>query len=93
MKTNTTKTISPDKQKAFRLSKQAHGTITKVLTMIEEDAYCPEILQQVNSVIGMLRVAEKELLANHLEHCVARRFSENKDKTIKELLKIYDLSS
>lgn len=93
MKTKTHNAITPDKQKAHRLSKQAHGTISKVLTMIEEDAYCPEILQQINSVIGMLKVAEKELLANHLEHCVERKFSENKDKTIKELLKIYDLSS
>ena len=61
--------------------------------MIESDTYCPEVIQQVDSVIGLLKTAKKELLAGHLDSCVIKKMKENKTKAIEELLKIYNLST
>ncbi len=61
--------------------------------MIEEDKYCPEIIQQTDSVVGLLKTVKKELLAGHLDTCAFERMKENKDSAIKELLKIYNLSN
>jgi len=84
--------MTPDKQKAKRLIIQASGTIEKIQTMIETDVYCPEIIQQVDSVLGMVHAARIELLRGHLSHCLADRLKTNKDQTIEELIKIYKLS-
>jgi len=84
---------TPGKAKALKLAKQALGTLNKIIAMIEADHYCPEIIQQVDSVSGLLKTAKKELLSGHLDSCLLDKLQENKDKTIKELLKIYNLSN
>ena len=84
--------ISLERQKTSKTIKQAQGTLAKVMAMIEEDRYCPEIIQQVDSVIGLLKTTKRTLLAGHLDTCVAHQMIENKQKAIEELLKIYNLS-
>ncbi len=79
--------------KAVKSSKQALGTLNKVIQMIESDIYCPDIIQQVDSVIGLLRHTKKELLTGHLDTCVAHQMKTDKKKAIAELLKIYNLSN
>jgi DNA-binding FrmR family transcriptional regulator len=73
--------------------RQTQGTLLKVSEMIEADRYCPEIIQQIDSVIGLLKVAKRELLAGHLDTCVAHQMIDNKKKAIDELIKLYNLSS
>ncbi len=80
-----------EKKKALISAKKALGTNEKVISMIENDYYCPEIIQQVDAVIGLLKSAKKNLLKGHLDHCLEVKLKENKDKTIEELLKIYSL--
>lgn len=87
------KHLTTNKEKAQKLSRQAAGITAKVQQMIEDDAYCPEVIQQVDAVIGLLQKAKRELLAGHLAHCLEHRLRENKDKTVQELLKIYRLSA
>lgn len=85
--------IPVKKKKALKCVRQAYGTLNKVVLMMEENTYCPEIIQQVDSVIGLLKTAKRELLAGHLDTCVLKQMAENKSKTIQELLKIYNLSN
>lgn len=96
MKKTETKKISgknDKKQKSLKLAKQARGTLDKVIIMMEEGVYCPEIIQQVDSVNGLLKSVKKEMLAGHLDTCVLNRLKENKAGAIEELLKIYNLSN
>lgn len=79
--------------KALKLSKQAAGTLGKVVSMVEKDEYCPDIIQQIDSVIGLLRSCKRDLLLGHLDHCLEHKLKENKAQTIKELMKIYNLSA
>jgi CsoR family transcriptional regulator, copper-sensing transcriptional repressor len=83
--------MTPQKIKALKLSKSASSTLLKVQKMIEADRYCPEIIQQLNSVSGLLETVKKELLAGHLNHCFATKLAENKEKTIDEILQIFSL--
>ena len=88
-----TKQLPTNKTRSLKLVKQACGTFEAVMAMIEEDRYCPDIIQQVDSVLGLLKSVKKELLAGHLDTCVLNRLKENKESAIKELLKIYNLSN
>ena len=81
------------KTKPLKSSKQALGTLNKIITMIEQDIYCPDIIQQVDSVVGLLKSTKRELLAGHLDTCVAHQMKTDKKKAIAELLKIYNLSN
>lgn len=87
------KHLTTKKERAKKLGKQASGILLKVNTLIEEDAYCPDILQQIEATIGLLNSMKRELLTGHLDHCLEHRLKANKEKTIQELLKIYHLSS
>jgi len=79
------------KKRANLSIKKATGTIKKVQSMIEQDKYCPEIIQQIDSVIGLLSSAKKNLLENHLKTCLEHKLKEDKRKAIEELIKIFDL--
>jgi CsoR family transcriptional regulator, copper-sensing transcriptional repressor len=81
------------KTKSLKLAKQARGTFETVIKMIEEDKYCPEIIQQVDSTIGLLRAVKRDLLAGHLDTCAMDKMKTDKEKAIKELLKIFNLSN
>ena len=70
------------KEPSLKAARQAQGTMLKVLEMIEEERYCPEIIQQVDSVIGLLKNVKRELLAGHLDTCVAHQMIDNKKKAI-----------
>lgn len=54
--------------------------------MVEEGAYCPDILIQVSAVNAALNSFNKVLLANHVRSCVADDIRDGKDETIDELV-------
>ena len=49
----------------------AMGHLDAVLRMVEEDAYCPDVMKQLSAVQGQLERASRIVLRNHLETCVA----------------------
>lgn len=80
------------KDKAKKLIKQTQGTTRRVLSQIDSDEYCPNIIQQIDSIIGTLKSVRQELLAGHLDHCLEHRLKTDKAGTVSELLKIYKLN-
>ena len=77
--------------KSVKLVNMASGSLSKVSTMIVEGRYCPEVIQQIDSVIGLLHSTRKELLRGHLESCLVEQIKADKDGAVKELLKIYNM--
>ena len=53
--------------------------------MVENDAYCTDILTQVSAVSAALNAFNRELLTNHIKTCVANDIRAGKDETIDEL--------
>jgi DNA-binding FrmR family transcriptional regulator len=54
--------------------------------MLEEDAYCPDILTQAAAVNAAVNSFNKELLASHIRSCVINDIREGKDETVDELV-------
>jgi DNA-binding FrmR family transcriptional regulator len=50
--------------------RRIEGQIRGLQKMVEEDRYCADILTQISSVHEALRGVGRELLRNHLRHCV-----------------------
>lgn len=59
-----------DKEKISRLLRTARGQIDGILRMIDEDAYCIDISNQVMAAQSVLGRANREIISAHLEGCV-----------------------
>ncbi len=62
------------------------GQVRGVKRMVEEDAYCTDILTQVSAVTAALNSFNKALLANHIRSCVADNIRSGNDEVIDELV-------
>jgi CsoR family transcriptional regulator, copper-sensing transcriptional repressor len=51
--------------------KRIEGQVRGLQKMVEEDRYCADILTQLSAVHEALRGVGRELMRNHLRHCVA----------------------
>lgn len=63
------------------------GQIKGLKNMLENDAYCPDILIQVSAVNAALNSFNKVLLANHLKSCVIEDIRKGNNQVIDELVK------
>ena len=71
----------------IRLSR-IEGQVRGIRKMVENDAYCTDILVQVSAVNAALNSFSKVLLANHIRTCVADDIRAGKEETIDELVAI-----
>ena len=78
---------SPEEYKKLinRLSR-IEGQIRGIRSMVENGAYCPDILVQVSAVSAALNSFSKELLATHIRTCVADGIRQGDDAVIDELV-------
>ena len=61
------------------------GQVRGIKRMVEEDAYCVDIITQVAAVNAALNSFNKVLLTNHIKTCVAKDIREGNDEVIDEL--------
>lgn len=73
------------KKQLLNRLKRMEGQLRGIQTMIENDAYCNDILIQSAAVSAAIGSFNKELLSDHIHHCVARDLREGKDEVIDEL--------
>ena len=78
---------SPEEYKKLthRLNR-IEGQIRGIKGMVENNAYCPDILIQSAAVNAAINAFNKELLANHIRTCVADDIRNGKDEVIDELV-------
>ena len=63
------------------------GQIRGIRGMVENEAYCPDILVQSAAVTAAMNAFNRELLANHIRTCVADDIRAGNDEVVDELLK------
>lgn len=63
------------------------GQVRGIKRMVEEDAYCVDIVTQVLAVNSALNSFNKVLLAEHMKTCVINDIKNGKEEVIDELVK------
>lgn len=83
------------KKNALAGIKRLEGLVKKVHTMIEEDAYCPHILENLLAVQGHVKHVQGEVLESHLQTCAQKKMRTEKDYDgfIAEIIRTIGLSS
>ena len=70
-----------------RLSR-IEGQIRGLREMVNNDAYCPDILIQVSAASAALNSFSKELLGQHIHTCVADGIRRGDDEVVDELVSV-----
>ena len=66
--------------------KRIEGQVRGVEGMLDNNAYCTDILMQVSAITSALNSFNKALLANHMRTCVAENIRKGNDDIIDELV-------
>ncbi len=78
-----------EEQKALMTRlKKVEGQIRGIEKMVENGAYCPDILVQVSAATSALNSFNKLLLQCHIRSCVAEDIRGGKDEAIDELCRV-----
>ena len=62
------------------------GQVRGIKSMVEKDAYCPDILVQTAAVNAALNSFSRTLLSNHIHTCVVNDIREGRDEVVDELM-------
>ena len=68
--------------------KRIEGQVRGLQRMLEEDAYCPEILTQASAINSALNSFCRVLLTSHLRTCVSEDIRAGRDDTVDELMDV-----
>ena len=79
---------SPEEKKRQinRLAK-AIGHLQHVKTMVENDADCADVLTQLSAVNAALRSLGKEIINEHMTHCIAHAIADGDLELVEEFQK------
>ena len=82
------KTVRDEQQRKKLINRlsRLEGQIRGLKGMIENDAYCTDILTQSAAAGAALNAFNRELLGNHIRGCVAHDIRAGNDEVIDDLL-------
>ncbi len=66
--------------------KRIEGQVRGLQRMLDEDAYCPDILTQASAVNSAVNSFCRVLLANHIRTCVSDDIRAGREETVDELM-------
>jgi DNA-binding FrmR family transcriptional regulator len=73
--------------------RRIEGQVQGLQRMVENDAYCVDVLLQISAVQGALEQVQKLLLGRHIESCVADALRSgsktDRQQKIEELLDVF----
>lgn len=81
-----TERAEKDKKKLVNRLSRIEGQIRGIKKMIENDAYCNDVLIQSAAVGAAINAFNREFLSNHIHSCVVRDIREGKDEVVDELM-------
>ncbi len=85
--------LPADKKRAIlnRL-KTARGHLEGIIKLVEDDAYCVQVIKQIAAVRGALDRVSRIELENHLEHCLVGQIQGGESRAaITEIVEILGL--
>ena len=84
-----TKERSPEEfKKLMNRLNRIEGQVRGVKKMLEENAYCTDILTQSAAIGAAVDAFNRELLESHISTCVVNNIREGNDDVVDELLSI-----
>jgi CsoR family transcriptional regulator, copper-sensing transcriptional repressor len=81
----------------LRRLKTIEGHLRGVIRMVEEDAYCIDIIRQIQAVEAALNKVSSQILENHLNSCVITAIKgsnpKERERVLKEITEVFEMST
>ncbi|MGD0708439.1 MAG: metal-sensitive transcriptional regulator [Anaerolineaceae bacterium] len=81
---------------ALERLKNVEGHIRGIERMVEEDAYCIDVIRQLQAVQAALNKVSMQILDNHLNSClitaVRGEDPEERERVLKEIVEVFDMA-
>ena len=86
-----------DSKNTLRRLKTIEGHLRGVIRMVEADAYCIDVIRQIQAVDAALNKVSTQILENHLNSCVITAIKgddpDEREKVIKEITEVFEMSA
>jgi DNA-binding FrmR family transcriptional regulator len=81
------------KKKTVRRLQIVEGHVRAVQRMVEDDAYCIDVIRQISAVQSALQKVSQVVLEEHLHHCVTEAIHGNdatkREKVMAEIAEMF----
>jgi DNA-binding FrmR family transcriptional regulator len=82
---------------SLRRLKTIEGHLRGIIRMVEEDAYCIDVIRQIQAVEAALNKVSSQILEGHLNSCVitAVQGSDKKERerVLKEITEVFEMAN
>jgi DNA-binding FrmR family transcriptional regulator len=86
-----------EKKDTLQRLKTVEGHIRGIERMIEEDAYCIDLIRQIQAVQAALTKISVRILDDHLHSCVLSAVQgddpKQREKVLEEIAEVYEMAS
>lgn len=85
---DTKERSSEERKNLLNRLRRIEGQVRGLEKMVEEDAYCPDVLVQASAVSSAINSFNRALMAEHIRSCVVEDIKEGNEETIEELISV-----
>jgi DNA-binding FrmR family transcriptional regulator len=86
-----------DRDDTLRRLKSIEGHVRGVARMVENDAYCIDLLRQILAVQAALSKVGTKVLDDHIHSClitaVRGEDQEERERVLKEIMEVYEMAT
>jgi CsoR family transcriptional regulator, copper-sensing transcriptional repressor len=86
-----------ENQNTLRRLKTVEGHLRGVIRMVEEDAYCIDVIRQIQAIDAALNKVSTQILENHLNSCVITAIQgtdkKERQRVLKEITEVFEMSN
>ena len=81
----------------LRRLKTIEGHMGGIIRMVEEDAYCIDVIRQIQAVEAALNKVSAQILEGHLNSCVITAIEgqdqSERERVLKEITEVFEMST
>ena len=81
----------------LRRLKTVEGHLRGIIRMVEEDAYCIDVIRQIQAVEAALNKVSSQILESHLNSCVITAVQGNdrneRERVLKEITEVFEMAN
>ncbi len=89
--------MQSDSDSVLRRLKTVEGHLRGIVRMVEEDAYCIDVIRQIQAVEAALNKVSAKILEDHLNSCVITAIQGNdkseRERVLKEITEVFEMST
>lgn len=89
--------VTMENDSTTRRLKTVEGHLRGIIRMVEEDAYCIDVIRQIQAVEAALNKISSKILEDHLNSCVITAIQgsdrKERERVLKEITEVFEMST